>query len=97
MVSNHLPASLLSPELHLFDRSLGDILGGFALSLAGFGELSDVCWRSASGLALTRETGGLCRNDTDLCAGWRRDRIRSVVAGGIVPGGSFIAKTKDYE
>lgn len=43
VVSNHLPASLLSPELFLFDKSLGERLdGGLALSLAGLGELKAV-------------------------------------------------------
>lgn len=42
--SNHLPASLLSPELCLLDVILGETLeGGFALSLAAaFGELTVV-------------------------------------------------------
>jgi hypothetical protein len=45
-VSNHLPASLLSPELFLLERSFGEVMdGGFALSLAGLGELSAVGWR----------------------------------------------------
>jgi hypothetical protein len=37
--SNHFPASLLSPELYLLVISLGDTLGGLALSLACSGEL----------------------------------------------------------
>lgn len=44
MFSNHFPASLLSPELSLFDWTFVEALeGGFALSLAGaLGELNDV-------------------------------------------------------
>jgi hypothetical protein len=46
VVSNHLPASLLSPELLLLDSSFGDTLGGLAVSLAGCEELSVVGWQS---------------------------------------------------
>jgi hypothetical protein len=44
--SNHLPASLLSPELCLFVVKFADTVdGGFALSLAGaVGELKAVGW-----------------------------------------------------
>lgn len=59
VVSNHLPASLLSPELYLFERSFGETLGGLALSLARFGELSVVGWRAITVLAPTRDAGGL--------------------------------------
>jgi hypothetical protein len=44
VLSNHFPASLLSPELCLLAWALGDTLeGGFALSLApALGELTVV-------------------------------------------------------
>lgn len=91
VVSNHFPASLLSPELCLFERSFGDALGGLALSLAGFGELNVVGWRSSATLDSRRPTaGGLCRRETDRCAGGRRGCWRTE-ADGIVPGGSFMS------
>jgi hypothetical protein len=69
--SNHCPASLLSPELFLLERNCGDALdGGLALSLARVCELIAVgcpfTWR------LDPDAGGLCRRETDLCAGGRR-------------------------
>jgi hypothetical protein len=83
-----MPASLLSPELCLFESNCGETLGGLALSLATLGELSAVDWRSIVALARTREAaGGECRSDTDLWAGARRG-WRRVVSGGMVPGGS---------
>lgn len=66
VVSNHLPASLLSPELFLFDNSLGETLdGGFALSLAVLGELSAVDWCWTCGFVLALDGGGLCRRETE--------------------------------
>lgn len=73
MVSNHFPASLLSPELFLFEKSLGERLdGGFALSLAGLGELREVDRRVGLPFKADVAAGGLCRRETDLCAGGRR-------------------------
>jgi hypothetical protein len=67
--SNHCPPSLLSPEL-LLERNSGDALdGGLGLSLTRVRELS------AAGCSFTwcldLDAGGLCRRETDLCAGGR--------------------------
>lgn len=71
--SNHLPASLLSPELCLVVVRFADTVdGGFALSLAGaLGELNVVGWGSNLRFG-GRSVGGLWRRETDLCAGGRR-------------------------
>jgi hypothetical protein len=88
--SNHWPASLLSPELFLFERSCGDTLeGGLALSLARVGELwLVVCSLGRVTVALG---GGLCRSETDLWAGGRRGWLLTVF--GMVPGGSSMTSS----
>lgn len=97
VLSNHLPASLLSPELYLFDCNFGEVLeGGLAWSLAGgLGESSEVdCgwWDEAALDCLP--PGELCRRDTDWCAGGRREWGTFCCGGGIVPGGSCIIRRK---
>jgi hypothetical protein len=97
VLSNHFPASLLSPELCWLEYSFGEILdGGFALSLAGaLAESSEEgCrgWRNDADL-LGSPVGGLCRRDTDSCAGRRRG-WGIICCGGIVPGGSGMVVIK---
>lgn len=99
-VSNHLPASLLSPELCVLERSFGDRLGGLALSLAACRELS-VRWRSVGCFARGRDVEGLCRSETDSCAGGRRGWLLVQIPGR-VPGGSLMVADvvpgrSDYE
>jgi hypothetical protein len=62
--SNHCPASLLSPELVLLERSCGERLdGGLALLLASVGELFVV--GVLLGWRFDTEDGGLWRRETD--------------------------------
>lgn len=71
--SNQFPASLLSPELFLLASSLGDTLKGeLALLLAGSDGCSAVGSRPGRRLEAVPDAGGLCRRETDLCAGGRR-------------------------
>ena len=68
--------------------------GGLALSLAGaVGEvLSVVDWRPTTLEAACRSLAdGLCRSETDLCAGRRRGCC-AVAVPGMVPGRSFMSQ-----
>jgi hypothetical protein len=85
VVSNHLPASLLSPELYLLERRLGEVVeGGFALSLAGEGgDVNAVDWRSMPSVESFWEMDDvLWRSETERHAGGRRGLLGATTTGG---------------
>jgi hypothetical protein len=80
VASNHLPASLLSPELYLLERRLGEVVeGGLALSLAAEGR----CVVAERDGAVGRRAAGVVgRDDGGRLHGGRvrlhRDGVRSM-------------------
>jgi hypothetical protein len=81
----------------VLESSFGDTLGGLALSLAGWRELSVVRWRSIECFARVRDAVGLCRSETDSCAGGRRGWRLVEVPGGSVMVAAVVPGRSDYE
>ena len=91
VVSNHLAASLLSPELYLLETRLGEVVeGGLALSLAGEGgDASAVDWRPTPSVESFWEMDeGLWRSETERYAGGRRGLLGDTMTGASVGVGS---------